>query len=239
MAKSLIHFFRNYFYISSPDVDNKKKLDKQFFNYWSVTWGFKFVESFSNFLYAYNLEDEESSVVFNISRNFFYIPKNPKILENYKESLSKLFEVSLFKMSLLTEDDVETYKNDPAEYFKKNDDLAFERSLRESATNIVNSLAQNGFYDNLIQIITNKMTANSSIIEKENCYYYIQKLKGRIIKDAKNGISSIEHLFANYILPDGNHEIGILRTRVIILVEQFCNYFQDSTLIQKDRKSVV
>ena len=231
VAKTMIYFFRNYFYVSGPEVN--KQVCPNFLNYWSVTWGFKFVEAFSDFLYTYNISDKEDRVVFNISRNFFYIPKNQKILENYKESLSKLFEVSLFKMSLLTEDDIETYKNDPSEYFKKNDDLAFERSLRESATNIVNSLAQNGFYNNLINIITAKMTANPSIIEKENCYYYIQKLKNRIIKDTDNSIASIEKLFSDFILPDGKHEIGILRTRVVILIEQFCGHFQDPNIVRR------
>lgn len=231
VCRSLIHLFRNYFAPSSSN--NDKKNDHEFFNHWSSIWGPKFVEAFVVYLYNYNPDSDEEAVVFNISRCFFHIPKNPEIAKKYRESFLSLFKDSLFRISLLTDDNVETYNSDPIEYFKQNDDFTCERNLREAAVNIVTTLATEGFYNDIMEFILAKLRGTPSVLEKENCYYYIQKLKNAIIKEATNGTVVLEAMFKEYVLTDAENPHGILRCRAVNLIETYCTYLRSDEIISQ------
>ena len=230
ITRSMIHLFRNYFI---PTSKYDKNNDQEFFQHWSATWGPKFVEAFVLYLYSYDIESDEESVVFNISRCFFHIPKNKEICKQYHDSFVKLFKESLFKISLLTEENVETYNSDPIEFFKQNDDFTCDRNLREAAVNIVTTLAVEGFYSEIMDFLFTKIRETTSVVEKENCYYYIQKLKSAIMKEATNGVSILEAMFSRYVLADAESQSGILRCRAVNLIETYCTYLKSNELISQ------
>ncbi len=225
ISRVMLQFYRNF---AHPE---EEKQYKEFGVFWKNNFSQRLFDTFLPLIANYQIESHQNKVIYNISRLFYHFFKLKENLEKYKDRLMELVQQKFIKLVSLTQKDLETYEDDPIEYFKRNDIFIFAQDLRDAVTNMILVCANSFLLENMVVFYIQRLNSQISVLEKEAIFYIFQKISEKILKLKDS--SFIPNFFEHHVIKEINAQEGFLRMRCCVLVDIYSNKLTDENLIKK------
>jgi importin-7 len=212
----ILRFFTRYF--------NKKFLRDQnlvIHEYFQTEWAFEFYKIVISNIIARNQGYIEDSVL-----NFYikYISQAVKldiILKNISFDVIKalLIDISLPLLSRTPKDE-ELWNSDPIEFIRKEGELSESYySIKSSAIDLIITLCQRGYFYPFFDYLVKTLQQNFDLLVKERTLLALGCISDIVLKSPK-AKSEIEQVLYT-LLPDFNHQIGFIRSRIACLFSKY------------------
>jgi len=189
---------------------------------WLENYSVGFLEIFTKVLMSAK-NQPNPKVVHYALKYLFYSLRIEKTCEVLKPFLREMLTEILVPMLYFTQQDEETYRNDPEEFVRKEEDFtSILTNNKNTAMDLIEAISKlndketnetylRGFVKHAIEAMTNPSGADA-IFKKEALLWAIGVLREKILDDEllKN---SVEDMLQKFVLNEFSSSVGILRAR--------------------------
>lgn len=219
MSRALVSFFRKY---GKPNLKDPESDEYQLATYFTATFsndiimiGMEIVKNFNRELCSL----PENKLALNFTRVFLHAFKNKQLVDLSKNMIPFVQNVIIPKLEF-TVKDKEMYEDDPAEYFKRNDEYLSSISFKEGAV----SLAFEVFYkhpEEFKEIFMKEINNSVNNPLKREVYYMIYEKLHEVILDDESFVNFNNIVFSQFLPADLVSEHGFLVARACRIIYRF------------------